>query len=291
MKDNSSTIVENSKDATIAAIPCYVPCGLELNKIYNESNLDTMKRMPDNFVDLTVTSPPYDNLRDYKGYSFPFEDIAKELYRVTKQGGVVVWVVGDATIEGSETGTSFKQALYFKEIGFNLHDTMIYNRQGSFPMDDHYRYWQDFEYMFILSKGKPNSYNPIKEPSVRKEGSKIHRRKLVENVKGSSLVSRTAHGNKSLSNVWYIAAGNNLSTKDEIAFKHPAIFPEELAEKHILSWSNEGDIVYDCFGGSGTTAKMAHKWKRKWILSEISKEYVEIAEKRISPYLAQTSLF
>ena len=126
MKDNSSKKVENSTDATIAAIPCYVPCGLELNKIYNESNLDTMKRMPDNFVDLTVTSPPYDGLRTYNGYSFPFEDIAKELFRVTKNGGVVVWIVGDSTINGCESLTSFKQALYFKEIGFNVHDTMIY---------------------------------------------------------------------------------------------------------------------------------------------------------------------
>ena len=116
MKDNSSTKVESSTDATIAAIPCYVPCGLELNKIYNESNLETMKRMPDNFVDLTVTSPPYDNLRDYKGYSFPFEEIAKELYRVTKQGGVLVWVVGDATINGSESLTSFKQAIFLLKV-------------------------------------------------------------------------------------------------------------------------------------------------------------------------------
>ena len=101
---------------------------MEINKIYNENCLDTMARMPDRFVDLTVTSPPYDGLRDYKGYSFPFEKIAKELFRVTKDGGVVVWVVGDATIKGSETGTSFKQALYFKEIGFNVHDTMIYQK-------------------------------------------------------------------------------------------------------------------------------------------------------------------
>ena len=139
---------------------CYVPCGLELNKIYNESNLDTMKRMPDNFVDLTVASPPYDNLRDYKGYSFPFEDIAKELYRVTKQGGVVVWIVGDATVKGSESGTSFRQALYFIELGFNLHDTMIYSSRK--PPLTHNRYEQEFEYMFILSKGRPNTFNPIK---------------------------------------------------------------------------------------------------------------------------------
>ena len=133
---------------------------MEVNKIYQENCLDTMARMPDGFVDLSITSPPYDNLRSYKGFEFPFEDIAKELYRVTKQGGVVVWVVGDATIKGSETGTSFKQALYFKEIGFNLHDTMIYRKSNRPPLN-HSRYEQEFEYMFIFSKGKPKCVNLI----------------------------------------------------------------------------------------------------------------------------------
>jgi len=132
---------------------------MEINKIYNEDCLDTMKHMPDNFIDLVVTSPPYDKLRDYKGFTFDFENIAKELYRVTKQGGVVVWVVADATVNGSETGTSFKQALYFKEIGFNLHDTMIYYRWSG-PLT-HRRYEQEFEYMFILVKGKLETFNPI----------------------------------------------------------------------------------------------------------------------------------
>lgn len=247
--------------------------------------------MPDNFIDLTVTSPPYDDLRLYNGYSFDFESIAKELFRVTKQGGVVVWIVGDATINGSETGTSFRQALFFKEIGFNLHDTMIYHRQGAFPMDEHSRYWQDFEYMFVFSKGKPNNFNPIKEKSVRGEGSKIHRRKLVEKVKGNTLVNRTAHGNKSLSNIWYMPSGNNISTKDKVAFEHPALFPEKLAKRHIYSWSNENDLVYDPFMGSGTTAKMAHLLKRNWIGSEISKKYVDLANKRLDGYLRQTTLF
>ena len=255
---------------------------LELNRIYCMDCLEGMKQMSDKSVDLTVTSPPYNNLREYKGYSFNFEETAKELYRVTKDGGVVVWVVGDATINGSETGTSFKQALYFKEIGFNLHDTMIYHRQGCFPMDEHYRYWQDFEYMFIFSKGKPLTFNPIKKKSSRKAGSKIHRRVLVENVKGKSLVSRTAHGNKSLSNVWHFdCGGNNCSTNDKEAFGHPAIFPEELSENHILSWSNEGDLVLDPFSGSGTTAKIAIINERQFIGFEISSEYCEIAEKRI----------
>jgi len=266
---------------------------MELNKIYNENCLLTMAKMPDNFIDLTVTSPPYDNLRNYNGYDFDFESIAKELFRVTKQGGVVVWVVGDATINGSETGTSFKQALYFKEIGFNLHDTMIYNRSGKFPEAN--RYWQDFEYMFVLSKGKPSTFNPIKYKSVRKNGESVLARKRT---KEGILIEDTCHkkktqfkGEKNGGNIWYIPAGWMTSSKDEIAYSHPAIFPEKLASEHIYSWSNENDIVYDCFGGSGTTAKCAHILKRNWILSEISKEYCDIAEKRLSPYLQQIELF
>src|ERR1035437_437983 len=141
---------------------------MEINKIYNESNIETMAKMPNDFIDLTVTSPPYDGLRTYNGYSFPFEDIAKELYRVTKEGGVVVWVVGDSVVDGSESGTSFKQALYFIQCGFKLHDTMIYGKtQSAFPM--HTRYNQMFEYMFVFSKGKPKTTNLIQEKTKYKE--------------------------------------------------------------------------------------------------------------------------
>lgn len=290
MKDNSSTIVENGTDATIAAIPCYVPCGLELNKIYNESNLDTMKRMPDNFVDLTVTSPPYDGLRTYNGYSFPFEDIAKELFRVTKNGGVVVWIVGDSTINGCESLTSFKQALYFKEIGFNVHDTMIYEKANPAPQLFHNRYQNKFEYMFILSKGQPKTCNPIKIPveTTRNSLAFCGTRNSKNQVARKKSFKRT-NTEKVKGNIWKYNVGNLTEIWNNS--KHPAIFPEQLAADHIYSWSNEGDIVYDCFGGSGTTAKMAHLMKRNWILSEISSEYVQIAEKRIAPYLAQNSLF
>jgi len=286
----------NSTETAILPMQCCVQYGLELNKIYNESNLDTMKRMPDNFVDLTVTSPPYDNLRDYKGYSFPFEEIAKELYRVTKEGGVLVWIVGDATINGSETGTSFKQALFFMECGFNLHDTMIYQKDGC-PFPETNRYYPSFEYMFVFSKGKPKTVNLIADKPNKTYGEKV---RGIERNPDGTLKPRAAVKNKTnrvvkefgvRTNVWQYSPGYNKSTKDKYAYKHPAIFPEELAQDHIWTWSNEGDLVYDCFGGSGTTAKMAHKLKRNWILSEISSEYVQIAEKRIAPYLAQTSLF
>jgi DNA modification methylase len=248
----------------------------QLDKIYNENCLDTMARMKDNFIDLTVTSPPYDNLRTYNGYSFDFESIAKELYRVTKEGGVVVWVVGDATIKGSETGTSFKQALFFKECGFNLHDTMIY--QKSTPPLTHNRYEQNFEYMFVFSKGKPNIFNGLREPKEYKDNRK---NKAFGKNKDDGIdfgySKQTATRLKR--NVWKYFAGGGAN--DKIASKHPAIFPEQLANDHIISWSNEGDIVYDPFIGSGTTAKMALLNNRRYIGSEISAEYCEIAEERI----------
>lgn len=253
---------------------------IEINKNYNENNLETMAKMPDCFVNLTVTSPPYDGLRTYNGYSFPFEDIAKELYRVTKQGGVVVWVVGDSTKNGSESLTSFKQALYFKELGFNVHDTMIYRAEK--PPLTHNRYEQKFEYMFVFSKGKPNTFNPILEPSKyagQDKKSRTMRQDSDElgNRSGKGIVADM----KIKGNIWEYAIGGGKTTKDTFAYKHPAMFPEQLATDHILSWCNEGDLVYDCFMGSGTVAKMSILNNRNWIGSEISSEYCNIIEERI----------
>ena len=239
---------------------------MEVNKIYCENCLDTMYQMPDGFVDLTVTSPPYDNLRTYNGYSFDFESIAKELYRITKQGGVVVWVVGDATVKGSETGTSFKQSLFFMDCGFNLHDTMIYSKTGM-KNPSNTRYHQNFEYMFIFSMNKPSTFNPIKD-----------RKNKYVGIHGGEKSLRGEYGMRF--NVWKYANGGNNTSKDAV-FNHPSVFPEKLANDHIISWSNEGDLVYDPFMGSGTTAKMAMLNNRNFIGSEISKEYCEIAEKRI----------
>ena len=254
---------------------------IEINKNYNESNLETMAKMPDCFVDLTVTSPPYDGLRTYNGYSFPFEDIAKELFRVTKEGGVVVWVVGDATVKGSETGTSFKQALYFKEVGFDLFDTMIYAKPPRGAVGNNKTYWQTFEYMFILSKGKPKTINLITDRKNKESRDGDNGTKRLEN--GDLLkVKRggySEYGRRT--NIWEYGIGKGQSTKDNIAFEHPAIFPEQLANDHIISWSNENDLVYDPFMGSGTTAKMCILNNRNWIGSEISSEYCNIIEERI----------
>lgn len=259
---------------------------MKINHIYNEDCLETMKRMPDNFVDMTLTSPPYDNLRDYKGYTFDFEGIARELFRITKDGGVVVWVVGDATINGSESGTSFKQALFFKEIGFNLHDTMIY-RSGKPPLT-HNRYEQEFEYMFVFSKGSPKTFNPIKVETAeagavrnRNYGEKIGAKNESKNAVRHREEITTVADTKIKYNIWSYATGMGGSTKDKYAFEHPAIFPEALASDHIKSWSNEGDLVYDPMIGSGTTGKMAVMLKRNFIGSEISEEYTKLAEERI----------
>ena len=255
---------------------------MEINKLYNEDCLETMAKMPDNFIDLTVTSPPYDGLRTYNGYSFPFENIAKELYRVTKQGGVVVWVVGDATVNGSETGTSFKQALYFKEIGFNLHDTMIYQKISYMPNKKAKRYDSLFEYMFIFSKCQPKTFNEIIENRTNIEKSVCKKDIMIRQKDGTFKKSERINKGlvKKMGNVWTYLNNSN-STKDKIAFEHPAIFPEQLANDHIISWSNENDLVYDPFMGSGTTAKMAILNNRKYIGSEISEDYCKIIETRI----------
>ena len=254
-----------------------------------------MRRMEDCFIDLTITSPPYDNLREYKGYEFEFEKIANELFRITKSGGVVIWVVGDATIKGSETGTSFRQVLYFIEVGFCLHDTMIYQKTGV-PFPPKNRYNQVFEYMFVLSKGVPTIFNPImvKNKTFGTANGSVRRNRTMRTKEGElkrvkSNTSVNEYGLKD--NIWKFTSGNCKSTKDKIAFEHPATFPEQLVKEHIYSWSKEGDLIYDCFMGSGTTAKMAHLQKRNWIGSEISKEYTELANKRIKKYINQTTLF
>jgi len=244
------------------------------NTIIQGDCLEVMKTISDNTIDLTVTSPPYDNLRDYNGYTFDFENIAKELFRVTKDGGVVVWVVGDATIKGSETGTSFKQALYFKEIGFNLHDTMIYEKINPMPLKST-RYQQCFEYMFILTKNKIKTFNPIMidcihrgnvafGSAIQKDGSRERKNTISGNTK------------KINKNIFSYSVGRN----DGI--RHSARFPEQLAHDHILSWSNEGDTILDPMCGSGTTLKMAKLLNRDYIGIEISKEYIKIAEDRIN---------
>lgn len=261
---------------------------MELNKIYNMDCLNGLSQLNDNYIDLTVTSPPYNNIRTYNGYSFNFEKIAKELYKVTKNGGVVVWIVNDATIKGSETGTSFKQALYFKEIGFNLHDTMIYKKNNPTPQKSN-RYQSCFEYMFVLSKGKPKTFNPI---LIEKKYIENRKNKMYnKNQDGAQIQHeyKSSSNMKIKNNIWEYNVGLYHSTNDKEAFLHPAIFPEQLAADHIISWSNENDIVLDPFMGSGTTAKMAVLNNRNFIGFEISKEYCDIANNRLNNLNIETN--
>jgi len=275
---------------------------ININTLYNENCLETMSKIDDNTVDLTLTSPPYDDLRSYNkhlsgnktefnGYSFPFEQIARELFRITKKGGVVVWVVGDATDKGSETGTSFRQALYFKECGFDLYDTMIYQKTGT-PFPQKNRYNQTFEYMFVLSKGKPNTFNPVMKKNAT-AGAVRHSRKFRtadgEMKPGFNGKPINEYGIEN--NIWLIRNGMNKSTKDLVAFEHPAIFPEELALKHVISWTKKGDLIYDPFMGSGTTAKAAIQLERNWVGSELDVNYCDVCNRRLETVLVQPSMF
>jgi site-specific DNA-methyltransferase (adenine-specific) len=270
----------------------------QLNQVICGDSVEELKKLPDNSVDLVVTSPPYDTLRSYKdlvkdmeekfnGYSFPFEQIATELSRVVKKGGVVVWVVGDAVIKGSETGSSFRQALYFMQQGFKLHDTMIYEKNGSsFPARrDGNRYSQLFEYMFVFSNGaKPKTANLICDKPNRWAGYTHFGKGTIRNKKGE-LIERNIKPIPDFSprnNIWKYNTGKNYSTKDKVAFEHPAIFPEALVQDHILTWTTPGDVVLDPFNGSGTTTKLALLNDRQYIGMEISSEYCDIAEERLN---------
>lgn len=240
--------------------------------------VDIMRAWPGSSVKLTVTSPPYDSLRDYKGYDFPFEAIADQLYRVTAEGGIVVWVVGDR-INGGRSLTSFRQALYFQEIGFSAHDVMIYQKKNT-PFMRSNAYTNAYEMMFVMSKGKPATFNPLKTPTAR------HGMELLTHNKRPDGINKKKRGElkkeKTRTNIWSYAVGLGGTTRDRIAFQHPAVFPEKLAEDHILSWSNPGDLVLDPMCGSGTTGKMALLHDRQFIGIDISAEYIEIARQRLS---------
>ena len=258
---------------------------LPLNQIICGDAIEVMRSMPHDSIDLVVTSPPYDGLRDYKGYSFNFEGMAKELYRVIKKGGVLVWIVGDQTIKGNETGTSFKQALHFKQVGFNLFDTMIYLKTPRGAVGNNKTYWQAFEYMFVLSKGTPKTINLLKDRENKDERDGDHGTKRLAD--GTLLKLKRAGYSKygRRTNVWEYLIGKGHSASDNIAHQHPAIFPEKLANDHVISWSNPGDVVLDPMCGSGTTCKIAKLNKRDYIGIDISPEYCKIAEQRLKQKL------
>jgi site-specific DNA-methyltransferase (adenine-specific) len=245
--------------------------------LYTADCVDFMASMPAECVDLVVTSPPYDNLRNYKGYSFEFERIAESLFKVVKEGGIVVWVVGDK-INGGRSLTSFRQGLYFQEIGFNMHDVMIYQKKNT-PFMRSNAYTNAYEFMFVLSKGRPKTFNPLKEKTVRNGFEMVVFNKGADGINRKNL--KELKTEKTKTNIWEYAVGLGGTTSDKIAFNHPATFPEKLARDHILSWSNEGDLVFDPMCGSGTTCKMAFLTKRKYLGVDISTEYINIAKARI----------
>jgi len=262
-----------------------------INQIIEGNCIEVMKNFDDNVIDLTVTSPPYDDLRNYNGFVFPFEAIVKELYRITKQGGVVVWVVNDATVDGSETGTSFKQALFFKETGFNLHDTMIFRKINPIPQIYRKRYNNEFEFMFVFSKGIVNTHNPLMVSCLHAglELNGTTYKNFSKNEQIREKMAKPVKDKKIKGNIWEYVVGKKL--EDQEAKNHPAPFPCGLVRDHIKSWTNQGDIVFDPMSGSGTTARVAYEMGRTYIGIDISREYCEIARQRIKKIENTPTLF
>ena len=255
--------------------------------IYNDNCAEALATFDSNLIDLTVTSPPYDNLRNYQGYSFDFETIAQQLYRVTKDGGVVVWVVSDATIDGSETGTSFRQALGFMDAGFNLHDTMVWVKKGGGAIGSPKTYTQNFEYMFVLSKGAPKAVNLIYDlpnGSYGKKYSDVGRRYPDGTVRMQVKQEPKQYSRR---NNWWCLVNND----NHEASWHPAVFPKRLVHDHIVTWSNEGDVVLDPFMGSGTTGVVCAELSRRFVGIEISDEWAARAGERVKTAYSQLHLF
>jgi DNA modification methylase len=252
-----------------------------INRIIQGDCLEVMANFEDSSIDMVLTSPPYDNLRNYNGYVFPFETVARELYRVVKVGGVIVWVVGDATIDGTETGTSFQQALFFKTTGFNLHDTMIFRKRNPIPQIYRRRYNNEFEYMFVLSKGQVSTHNPkmvgCLHAGLELNGTTYKNYSKYDQKR--SKMAKPVRDRKIKGNIWEYVVGKNL--EDQEAKGHPAPFPCELARDHIYSWSNVDDLILDPMCGSGTTCKAALQLDRRYIGIDISPEYCEIAKGRL----------
>ena len=264
-----------------------IACSVLLDTVFCGDNTEILFGFPAGCVDLVVTSPPYDNLRMYGGCSWNFETLAAQLVRVLKPGGVIVWVVADATVDGSETLTSMRQAIHFKDVcGLNVHDTMIYASEK--PPLTHNRYEQSWEYAFVLSKGRPKTFNPIMVETVY-GGTRADRPKTTKGSRADNSAIRSRDESERLvkdkkikGNIWKYKTGGGHSAEESIAFEHPAIFPESLAKDHITSWSNPGDLVLDCFAGSGTTLKSAKQLNRRYVGIEINPNYVDIIKNRLA---------
>ena len=282
MRATQKTSVETAANA---AGPLAPRANIE-RKIHRADCVEFMREtMPPESVDLTVTSPPYDNLRDYRGYAFRFEAVAEGLFRVTKKGGVVVWVVGDKVIKGGRTLTSFRQGLFFQQAGFQMHDVMIYQKKNT-PFMRSNAYTNCYEFMFVLSKGAPATFHPLKTKTARNGYEMLVHDKRADGVNKKNL--RELKTEKTKTNIWQYAVGLGGTTSDKIAFTHPAVFPEKLALDQIRSWSNPGDLVFDPMCGSGTTCKMAMLSGRNWIGVDISEEYAELARRRMQESAAKT---
>ena len=249
--------------------------------IYNQDCVAWMQGQPDHSIDMVLTSPPYDDLRSYQGYAWDVSAVFRELYRVIRPGGVVVWNVADATVRGSETGSSMRQALTAMDLGFRLHDTQIYVKRNPMPTNSRTRrYHQAWEYLFVLSRGTPRVFNPIMVPALYGGGTARMRYRGADGAVAYRDTPRNSH--TKLRNVFEYTVGGGHSSRDPTAHDHPAIMPEQLARDQILTWSDPGDIVYDPFTGSGTTLVVARELQRRALGTEISEKYCDLARARLA---------
>ena len=236
-------------------------------------------------ADLILTSPPYGTMRDYGGHEFDWRVVADAIVPALAPGGVLVWIVKDQTIDGSKSGESFRQALYFLDAGLRLHDVLIYRKAAnSNPTPN--RVFQDSEFMFVFSNGAPRTANITKDVPSLWAGTTRGINGTGRSSKGNNPTSpgkRLIGPYKNRGTVWEYLVGYGHSAPDFLdAHDHPAIFPLTLAKDHISMWTNPGDLVIDPMCGSGTTLRAAKDLNRRYIGIDIHAPYVALAEQRLS---------
>lgn len=237
-----------------------------------------MSGWPADCIDMVLTSPPYADLLNYRGFKFDLAAIARQLFRVLKDGGVMVWVIGDKTVDYSRQMIPYTHAFGLRDAGFCIYDVMIYSKPAGRYMN-RYRYPNVYEHMIVASKGKPKTFNPImvktKKPGDSRNTTILHR----DADNNRTLGYRTTAEERPHDNIWKYSPG--FGAVDRYAFEHPAVFPEKLARDQIISWSNPNDIVLDPMCGSGTTLKMARVYGRRYAGIDVAPEYLEIVRRRL----------
>lgn len=263
-----------------------------VDKVHCMECVEGMEMLPDDCVDLVVTSPPYDAVRKYNGFAFDLHQTGAQIHRVLKDGGIAAMVIQDQTKDFGKSLTSFRTIIdWCDSFGFKLFECVIYRKNGSEGAWWKHRFRVDHEYIPLFLKGDRPAYfdkQPLRVPS--KHGGKVMSGSGNRRTDGATngTVRREINATKCRGTIWnYLMAGD----KNPLKRKHPAVFPDAIPSDLIQCFCPPGGIVLDPFIGSGSTAVQALKHERHFIGFDISQEYCDLCNQRLEKDVETATLF